>query len=104
MVEPGDSSGEVEEATYRVRLWNEPTNSAASWMLDEWQFEDAHDVSEVIGWAESRHATTYGVIVLSESHHLDADGQAQVDRGYVRVAGKPGDVSPTTQKVTFTAI
>ena len=99
---PGEISSLIEDPTFRVVLWNRPRSDNDSWFSDEWQFENARDVREVIEWAEAQSATTFEVLIRWEtaSNSSTAEDPSEVF-GYTRVAGSPGESSPTTRVEVF---
>ena len=89
---------------YRVRIWTPPTGRDSSWFVDEWKVDDAADVQEVIGWAETQVAPggQVEVFVEFEDARTRADGTAAVRIRHIRVFGTAIDDVSATETVTFT--
>jgi len=100
LVLPGEISSLIQDPSFRVVLWNQPLSPSGSWFSDEWQIEDAHDVREVIEWAEAQEPTTFEVLACWEGAGNSSTAELV---GYTRVAGTRPDDGFTTRVERFTS-
>lgn len=103
-IKPEDSAAEVEDARFRVLLWNSPEEQGGSWTLDEWDAVDAHDVIEVLEWAKAQDSDAFEVAVAWPSYAQDRDGHWVTKTQYTRVAGRPGEEPAPHRTEVFTPI
>lgn len=99
---PEEASADFEDAVYRVRLWNRPSNPLDAWALDEYDLIHASDVSEVIDWASRQPASSYEVGVRWPYVSQGVDGRRIERFRFFRIAGEAGFQGGSTRTETFT--
>ena len=79
LIDPRDVSWEVDSPAYRVYFWGRPSPTWA-WQCEEWRLTAAHDVHEVLAWADGR----AGDRTFTVQAEVDVSGEG---RGMIRLAG-----------------
>jgi hypothetical protein len=99
---PDSVGGDDAPPEYRVRLWTPPASERASWFVDEWDVDDAEQVTDVIDWARLEAAgNPFEVFLRWQGHHTTESGQSVPYARYTLVYGKPADEGTTTETITF---
>jgi hypothetical protein len=87
-----DHAIEFRRTIYLVRLWLAPLDPSAAWAMDDWLFEDASDVTEVLDWAKGHHGVTaFEVFARADPHH-----------DWMRLHGMPADGREFVTEVSLT--
>ncbi|MHA7264312.1 hypothetical protein ACX80W_14030 [Arthrobacter sp. TMN-37] len=87
---------------YRVRLWTPPPTERSAWFVDEWDVDNAEQVTDVIEWAKSEAAgNPFEVFLRWYGHHTSRDGECVPYARYTLVYGKPADEETVTEKIVF---
>lgn len=95
------TSGDPVETHYRVRLWEPPPADDHSWFLDEWDVYDAVDFLEVLDWARSSSVSGTFEILVPAGGDLTAPAMRAGTEDFLRLYGRPGDVTTTELVVLY---